>query len=156
MSENDDLGLSIISGNGGRLIVNLTEATRLENSRLSSADRFGPRLSLHNPFTRSSLIKRVHDCSRFDFRREVASFDNQNGVEQMSWLHLLVTVPNITPPPMTRHVSWWGFTDVLSDSEVVPGLRCAVLWRTTAEGDPAVSLDGLVLALVMLDKSVWL
>ena len=73
MRGSDDLGLSMISGSGGRLMVSLTEATRLENSRHSSADRFDSRLSSHDPFKRSSLFTRVNDCSRFNFRLEAAS-----------------------------------------------------------------------------------
>lgn len=50
----DDLGLSMISANGGRLMVNLTEATRSANSKLSSVDRVDLRLSSQDPFEGSS------------------------------------------------------------------------------------------------------
>jgi len=124
------LGLSMISGSGGRLMVSLTEATRLKNSRLSSVDWFNSRLSSQDAFERSSAATRAHDSSRFNFRREVA----------------LVGVPNITPPPMTRHVSWWGFIDALSESEMILALRGAAPRKTTGAGDPEVSLCWLVLA----------
>jgi len=123
------LGLSMISGSGGRLMVSLTEATRLANSRLSSVDRFNSRLSSYGAFKRPSAATRVHDCSRFNFRREVT----------------FVADPNITPPPMTRQVSWWGFIDPLSESEMIPDLRGAP-WRTTGVGDPVC---WLVLAVEM-------
>lgn len=45
----DDLGLSMISANGGRFTFNLTEETKSKNSRLSSVDRFDLRLSSHDP-----------------------------------------------------------------------------------------------------------
>jgi len=130
----DDLGLSMISGSGGRLIVSLTEATRSENSRHSSVDRLGSEFSSYDPFKCSSPVTRVHDCSRFNFRLEAA----------------FVAVPSITPPPMTRQVSWWGFVDALSESEVAPGLRGAGSWRTTLAGDPKVSPCGLVLVFEMI------
>jgi hypothetical protein len=44
----DDLGLSTISANGGRLMLNLTEETRLTNSRLSSVDRLEFKLSSYD------------------------------------------------------------------------------------------------------------
>jgi len=123
------LGLSMISGSGGRLMVRLTEATRFENSRLSSVDRLKSGLSSYDAFKRSSAATRIYDSSRFNFRREV----------------VFVAVPNITPPPMTRQVSWWGFMHALSESETVLGLRGAVLWRTTGAGDPEVSFCWLIL-----------
>ena len=46
----DDLGLSMKSANGGRLMANLTEETKLENSRLSSVDRLELMLSSYDPF----------------------------------------------------------------------------------------------------------
>jgi len=59
-------------------MVSLTEATRSENSRYSSADRFGSRLSSYDPSECSSPVTRVHDCSRFNFRLEAASFGDQD------------------------------------------------------------------------------
>jgi hypothetical protein len=58
---------------------------------------------------------------------------------------VFVAVPNITPPPMTRQVSWWGFIHALSESEMVPGLRGAAPRKTAGAGDPEVSLCWLVL-----------
>jgi hypothetical protein len=114
------LGLSMISGSGGRLMVSLTEATRLANSRLSSVDRFNSGPSSHDAFKRSSAATRVYNCSRFSFRREVT----------------FVAAPNITPPPITRQVSWWGFIDPLSESEMIPDLRGATTWRAAGAGNP--------------------
>jgi len=148
----DDLGLSMISGNGGRLIVSLAEATRLENSKLSSVDRLKSGLSSYDAFKRSSAATRMYDSSRFNFRRDVVSFGGQNHLGRIQWSHALIAVPNITPPPMTRQVSWWGFIPALSESEMVLGLRGAALWRTTGAGDPDVSLCWLVLVAEILGQ----
>lgn len=79
-----DLGLSMISGSGGRLIVSFTEAIRSKSSRLPSADWFDSRLSSYGPLRFSSPAAGVHDCSRFSFRREVVSFGSQN---DLKWIH---------------------------------------------------------------------
>jgi len=105
--ESDDLGLAMISAIGGWLMVNLTEATKSENSKLSSVGRLELRLSSYDPSKRSSSATREHDWSRLSFRRDVA----------------LVGVPNITPPPMTRQFSGWDFPGAPSESEVKLDLR---------------------------------
>lgn len=86
----------------------------------------------------------MYDCSRFNLRLEAASFGDQDDFRRVSWLYVLVAVPSITPPPITRQVSWWGFMDALSESEVVPDLRGAGSWGTTLAGDPEVSPCGSV------------
>lgn len=126
MGGSDDLGLSIISGDGGWLMVNLI---RSANSGISSVDGFRSQLSSSGPSKRPSAVMRTHDCSRFNFRREVT----------------FVAVPNITPPPITLQVSWWGLIDALSESEVVPDLQCVVARRKAGDGDMQVSLSWLAL-----------
>ena len=74
--ESDDLGLAMMSAIGGRLMVNVTEATRSENSTLPSVGKLESRLSSYDPSKRSSSTTRAHDWSRFSFRREVAPFEN--------------------------------------------------------------------------------
>ena len=74
--ESDDLGLAMMSAIGGRLMVNVTEATRSENSTLPSVGKLESRLSSYDPSKRSSSTTRAHDWRRFSFRREVAPFKN--------------------------------------------------------------------------------
>jgi len=92
----------------------------------------------------------VYDCSRFNLRLEAASFGDQDDFKRVSWLYALVAVPSITPPPITRQVSWWGFMDALSESEVVPDLRGAGSWPMTLAGDPKFSPCGSLSVFEML------